>query len=116
MPCVTGSEVERPWRPDKSNAIGSIVGMEWHIGEEGLDLLGQLKVLDLSISHLIDVSLDLLESLVRLVINLVTKEPTHFTLERALCPFVPESEGSPLEDVVQGPDCRTPRLVLHAPR
>ena len=62
-PCVTGSEVERPWRPDKSNAIGSIVGIEWHIGEEGLDLLGQLKVLDLSISHLVDVSLDLLGSL-----------------------------------------------------
>ena len=39
----------------------------------------------------------------------------HFTLERALCPFMPESKGSLLEDVVQGPDCCTPRLILHAP-
>lgn len=44
-PCATRSEVEGSWCPQKSNAIGCVVCVEWSLFEERLDILREFKLL-----------------------------------------------------------------------
>lgn len=58
-PRAARPQIEGSWRPQQSNAIGCVVGVEWGLFEEGFHILRKLKLLIVIRQRFLTLSWDL---------------------------------------------------------